>query len=249
MCDKYSLNPNNIYFVLVETKYSGNIGLSARAIKNFGFRNLILVNPLTRIDGDAFARAMHAKDVLTNAQIYKTLKEFQQKEHIDFLIGTTARVGGEKNPLRLAIPLNALREAIFPRESKIAILFGNEERGLKNEDLLRCDMIITIPTSSEYPSLSLSHAVAICAYELALSLRTFRELPFRPSTHLERKILVENLHKILDIIAESMPESKKRIYKGILRNLVRRAFLTGREVHSLIGFTRMILRRLSSSEN
>ena len=242
-----TLHPDNIYFVLVETKYSGNIGLSARAIKNFGFKNLVLVKPFAKVDEKAFARAMHARDILINARIYGSVDELRNREKINFLIGTTARVGSEKNPLRLAIPLNSLRDAVFPQDSRIAILFGNEESGLRNEDLAKCDLVITIPTSPQYPSLNLSHAVAICAYELSLSLKTFRELPYRPATHLERNILISNLFKILDIVFQSMPEPKKRIYRGILRNFVRRAFLTGREIHSLIGLTRIILQRLSDS--
>ncbi|MCR8455093.1 MAG: RNA methyltransferase [Candidatus Korarchaeota archaeon] len=239
----------NVYFVLVETKYPGNIGLSARAIKNFGFKKLVLIKPLTEIGEQAIRRAMRARDVLIGAKIYETLDEFINSEKIDFLLGTTAKVGSEKNPLRIAIPIDSLRGAILPQNSRIAILFGNEERGLSNRDLEKCDLVITVPTSPAYPSLNLSHAVAICAYELSLLAKTFRELPYRPATHLEREILIRNVLLLLDMVSEKLPEPKKEIYRRILINFARRAFLTGREAHSLIGFTKMIIKKLQKSSS
>ncbi len=233
-----------VIFILVETKYPGNIGLCARAIKNFGFMDLVLVRPLCNIAEEAYYRSMHARDVVEAIRIYESIEGLIEREHVDYLIGTTARVGSEKNPLRISIPLNLFRRITFPLASTIGILFGNEERGLRNEDLAKCDIILTIPTSEIYPTLSLSHAVAIVAYELSLSLGTSRELPYRPATWTERRILIERLHGILEIVGAGMPEGKRKIYARILENMVRRAFLSGREAHSLIGLFSRTLRLL-----
>jgi len=235
-----------IIFVLVETKYSGNLGMAARAIKNFGFRDLVLVNPLCKIDDEAIYRSMHAKDVLLSARTYSNLNDFVESESPIYLIGTTARIGSEKNPLRIVVPLNMFRNMIFPSESKIAFLFGNEERGLTNEELAKCDLVATIPTSMEYPTLNLSHAVAVVAYELSQALETFMELPYRPANNKEREILLQRFYELVDVADEKMPEPKKEIYKGIIKNMIGRAFLSGREAHSLIGLIKKIISKLRS---
>ncbi len=239
----YSQNIN-ISFVLVETKYSGNLGLCARAIKNFGFTKLVLVNPLCKIDNEARYRAMHAQDILDNIKIFNTMDEFIEKEKPTTIIGTTARIGSESNPLRIAISLESIRNATIPYDTHISILFGNEERGLKNIDLEKCDFVITIPASGIYPTLNLSHAVAIVAYEFSLAVKTFRELPYRAANRTEKNILIETFNNILNVVYPDMPEPRKEIYRGIIRNFICRAFLSGREAHSLIGFAKKILKFL-----
>jgi len=235
-----------ILFVLVETKYSGNLGMAARAIKNFGFHRLILINPLCEVDDESICRSMHARDVLENVKIYPNIDAFIKSERPTCIIGTTARVGSEKNPLRIAVPIQFLRDIIIPADSRIAFIFGNEERGLRNEELMKCDFVVTIPTSMEYPTLNLSHAVSIVAYEISQSLKTFKELPYRPATALEKKVLINAFYRLVEIVLKEMPEAKKEIYKGIIKNLVGRAFLSGREAHSLIGLIKRTVNLLLS---
>lgn len=223
--------------------YSGNIGSSARVIKNFGFHCLVLISPLCEINAESYKFAVHAKDLLLSSKIYQSIDIFIEEEKIDFVVGTTARVGGDKNPRRNAILSQFIRDLELPK-GNIAILFGNEETGLTNEELEKVDLLVTIPTSDIYPSLNLSHAVAIIAYELSLNLRKSRPLPYRFSTKEERNILIDYLLELADIVLEEFGESRKRIYRDILFNWVNRAFLTGREVHSLIGFVRRLLARM-----
>ncbi|MGQ4890964.1 MAG: RNA methyltransferase [Candidatus Njordarchaeia archaeon] len=235
-----------IIFVLVRPKYSGNIGHSARVIKNFGFKKLVLVNPVAEIDYYADLATVHAKDVLHSAKIYSSIQEFMNIEKVKFLIGTTARVGGEKNPLRTPLPSNSIRNLKIP-DAKIGVLFGNEESGLSNEELSFCDIVVTIPTSEEYPVLNLSHAVGIIAYEFSLMLSNYRLSKHRASTTKEREILLTHMYKLVDIL--TLPEERREIYKGILRNLVNRAFLTGREVHTLIGIFKKASHYLSKCKD
>lgn len=234
----------NIFFVLVRPKYSGNLGFSTRVIKNFGFRNLVLIEPIAEINDEAYRYAMHARELLDSVKIYSSIEEFLEDMDIDYVFGTTARVGSEKNPLRIAFPIEIVRFIEIPEDSRIAILFGNEESGLNNRELSLCDFVLTIPTAPEYPALNLSHAVAIVAYEFALAIKTIRELPFRAATRKERKVLTQALIDILNIVAKKMPEGKREIYEGIIKNWVFRAFLTGREIHSLIGYARLVLKEL-----
>lgn len=237
-----------IYFVLVRPKYSGNIGNVARVIKNFGFKKLVLIEPTAEIDYDAWLYAVHAKDVLYDAKIYNSIQEFIDEERVKFLIGTTARIGGEKNPLRTPVLSNRLREVVIP-DTKIAVLFGNEESGLTNDELMYCDLVVTIPTSEEYPVMNLSHAVAIIAYELSLLISEQRMTKHRPANIQEREILIKELENLVEKVVKS--EEKLPIYKGIMQNLVKRAFLTGREAHTLIGIFKKIRAMLDecSDEN
>ena len=237
------LRANNFYFVLVRPMYPGNIGSSARVIKNFGFTNLVLISPLCDISNEAYILAVHARDVLEKSKIYVSIDSFIREERINYVIGTTARLGGDKNPKRNAILSNSIRGIRIPN-GNVAILFGNEETGLTNNELEMVDLLVTIPTSELYSSLNLSHAVAIIAYELSLLLKTARKLPYRCSTKQERGILIQYLKEIANIVLIDLDDSKRRIYEEILTNWVNRAFLTGREVHSLIGFVRRVLAKL-----
>lgn len=236
-------NELQLIFVVVRPKYSGNIGSVARVIKNFGFNELVFISPRCELDDEAFKWAAHAKDVLLSSKKYNTIQEFIEHENVNYLIGTTARIGGDKNPWRNAVPSDMIRDYMFS-SGKIAVLFGSEDTGLTNEELSVCDMVITIPTSSRYPSMNLSHAVAIIAYEFSIRMQKGRKLPYRPSTPEERAVLIKFLEKLVDEVMSDTSVEKRSIYKGILKNLVGRSFLTGREVHSLIGFFRRILGRL-----
>ncbi len=235
-----------IYFVLVRPKYSGNIGHVARVLKNFGFKNLVLIAPQAEIDYDAWLFAVHARDVLYEAKIYDSIQEFIDKERVKFILGTTARIGGEKNPLRTPIHSNFIRNLELP-DARIAVLFGNEESGLSNEELSYCDLVITIPTSEEYPVMNLSHAVAIIVYEFALLTGEGRITKHRPAMRVEKDILIKELEELVDLVTGT--EEKKPIYKGIVRNMVNRAFLTGRETHTLIGIFKKIRRMLFECGN
>jgi len=238
-----------VFFVLVRPKYPINVGLTARVIKNFGFKRLVLISPRCEIDDVARRFASHAQDVLSNAKSYNSIEKFVKEEEINFLIGTTAKIGGDQNPRRVAILLPMLRDYEWPKSGRIALLFGSEDTGLTNEELDKCDAVVTIPTSLEYPVMNLSHAVAVIAYELGIALNKVRETPYRPSTPQERAILVQYLDKLVRIIMSDAPEGKIAIYRDIVRNLVGRAFLSGREVHSLIGFFRRVLAKVQCLRN
>lgn len=220
--------------------YAGNIGSSARVIKNFGFKNLILISPQCNLSNEAYIMAVHARDILDNCRNYSSLESFIKEERIDFIIGTTARIGGDKNPKRNAILSHCIRNIQLPK-GRIAILFGNEETGLTNKELKVVDLLVTIPTSDLYPSLNLSHAIAIIAYEFSILLKNARKLPYRLSSKDERDVLIRYLKEVAEKVLVNLDDNKRRIYEEILTNWVNRAFLTGREVHSLIGFTRRIL--------
>jgi len=230
-------------FVLVRPKYPGNIGHTARAIKNFGFTDLIIISKKNMINEEAIIRAAHARDIIESTKIYESLESFIDAEKPSFIIGTTARLGGDSNPRRNAVLSPNLRTTQFP-PGKIAVLFGNEESGLTNEELSVCDFLVTIPTSEIYPSMNLSHAVSIIAYELSINLELSRPLPYRASTLEEREILLKYIRMLIEILYSDKNQYQKEIYYYIVRNMVSRAFITGREVHTLIGFFKRIIAKV-----
>ena len=159
--------PNSIKIVLVGTTHPGNIGAAARAIKTMGLSNLDLVCPKEFPSNEATYRSKAAKDILEKASVYETLLE--SVSDCEVVIGTSAR--NRKVPWPVLNPKNASIEInkAVKNSSKVAIVFGREDRGLTNEELGLCNLHVHIPTTEEYSSLNLSQAVQIIAYEIRLS--------------------------------------------------------------------------------
>lgn len=170
----------NIFFVLVEPTESGNIGASARAMKNMGFKNLILVNP-PNLQEEAKWMAWRSQDVLEKAEIYPNLEEAIRDKSL--VVGTTRRRGSKRGVI-LDVKEGVKRIYEVSQENKVAILFGREDRGLLNEEVERCGYLMTIPTSQEQPSINLAQAVLIVSYEL-MRCETIKDY------HMERQFLVD----------------------------------------------------------
>lgn len=154
---------DHISFVLVEPRESGNIGASARAIKNMGFMNLCLVNPPLELSAEARWLACNALDVLESAQSYPDVKSAIRDMAI--VVGTSRRTGKRRGMI-LPVEQGARNIMKRARSGKVAILFGREDKGLLNKEVDECGLLLTIPTSKKHRSLNLSQAVLIVAYEL-----------------------------------------------------------------------------------
>ncbi|MEC7865412.1 MAG: RNA methyltransferase, partial [Pseudomonadota bacterium] len=158
----------SVRFILVGTSHPGNIGASARAMKNMVLKNMELVSPKDFPNETAFFRAKFATDILEEANIHPDLKSTISRAKL--VIGTSARI--RKVPWPIVSPKEAAQEIInlcIKGEENIAIIFGREDRGLTNEELGLCNLHVHIPTTEEYSSLNLSQAVQIIAYEIRLS--------------------------------------------------------------------------------
>ena len=158
---------DSIKIVLVGTIHPGNIGAAARAIKTMGFKHLDLVSPKEFPSDEAIYRSKAAKDILEKASTYETLLE-SVKEY-EVVIGTSAR--NRKVPWPVLNPKDASKEInlAVKNNSKVAIVFGREDRGLTNEELGLCNLHVHIPTTEEYSSLNLAQAVQIMTYEIRMS--------------------------------------------------------------------------------
>ncbi len=154
-----------IRIVLVGTSHPGNIGASARAMKNMGLSQLVLVNPLEFPSDQAIWRAVGAADLLEKARVVSSLDE--AVADCSLVIGTSAR--GRRIPWPVFEPRRcADRIAEESPDAEIAIVFGAEKMGLSNEDLHRCNYHLTIPVNPEYSSLNLGAAVQVVSYELRM---------------------------------------------------------------------------------
>jgi tRNA (cytidine32/uridine32-2'-O)-methyltransferase len=157
---------DNVSIVLVDTKTPANIGATARGMMNMGLSRLILVDPPQDADNDALKLAAGANEIIEKASVFPTLAK-AVADH-GFIIGTSRHAGKQRKNIRN--PREAAEQAIpLLAQNRVAIVFGNEVNGLENKDLALCHEIAAIPSSNAFPSLNLSHAVMIVAYELFLA--------------------------------------------------------------------------------
>lgn len=223
--------------VLVEPLYQGNVGSVARAMKNFGFSDLVLVNPC-KLEVEARAMSSHAWDLLENATIVSSLSDAIKDSSI--VIGTTG-VSGLRFDEHLRVPAlspREIRERLSGIGGNVAVLFGREDQGFNREELRLCDVIMTIPTSNVYPVMNLSHAVAVVLYEM--SHIEVGEPPLADA--FDVRLLHAHIDEVLDDI--HYPAHKKEKTKLMLKRILGRACLLEREVQTLRGILRRIQQNL-----
>lgn len=157
-----------VRIVLIDTSHPGNIGASARAMKNMGLDSLVLVRPLSYPDPAAVARASGAGDLLARARVVATVDE--AIHDCGLVLGTTARARSAN--WRVIDAREGAAELIAGITSRpAAVLFGGERNGLANEEIARCHGLIRIPAATEYESLNLAQAVQIVCYEILMAKR------------------------------------------------------------------------------
>ena len=160
----------NVSIVLVDTKTPANIGAVARCMMNTGLSRLILVRPPEDRLAEAVKLAAGAEAVLSRAARFETLREAVADHHL--VIGTSRRLArGRRN---VHSPRD-MAEQVLPllAKNRVAVVFGREVNGLDRDDLSLCHELIAIPSSDDFPSLNLSHAVMVIAYELFLAAHAF----------------------------------------------------------------------------
>jgi tRNA (cytidine32/uridine32-2'-O)-methyltransferase len=153
----------NVRIVLVATTHPGNIGATARAMKNMGLGQLVLVTPKIWPALEALSMAGSALDVVDNTRVVGSMQEAIADCHL--VIGTSARLRNMPVPL-LDPPACAAAVVAQMSTQRIALVFGREASGLTNEELHLCHYHVHIPVSEEYPSLNLAAAVMVLCYEL-----------------------------------------------------------------------------------
>ncbi len=159
---------STVRIVLVDTRHPGNIGASARAMRNMGLSSLVLVRPQRHPDPEAIARASGAADLLAAARVESTIDA--AIAGCGLVIGASARLRSARHRVLDARQAAAeLAQATDARPA--AVLFGGERNGLANEELARCHALLRIPAAIEYESLNLAQAVQVVCYEIRMAQR------------------------------------------------------------------------------
>ena len=229
-----------IRVVLVEPRHEGNIGAVARAMRNFGFDELVLIRPCP-IGDDARKRAMAGLPILEAARVAGTLDE--ALEGTDVIVGTSGiDARNEKRFLRISVTPRELAKRLARAEGTAAVLFGREDDGLHTEELAQCDLLVTIPTALDSPILNVSHAVAIVLYELRGTEGPRR----RRASGFEKTKLWEAFNELL-AATEYPPHTRDRT-RVMFRRLVGRAMPTKWEFHALMGVVQRATKRIRRPE-
>jgi tRNA/rRNA methyltransferase len=225
-------------FILVRPKSPGNMGATARALKNMGFADLRFVAPDRRDTRPELVMAVHANDVYSTAQTFPDLSS--ALDGCTIAIGTTAHSGPYR---QAALPIReaAAELAGLGAANRVAIIFGPEDFGLANEDLKLCQRLITIPANPAYPSLNLAQAVMLTAYELRLALAT----PSNPAVS-EEFAPVSAVQAMLDRMTEALlaigflSHDNPDHIMFTIREIFGRAGLHPREVEIINGIARQV---------
>jgi len=232
--------------LLVSTRNPLNIGAAARAMSNFGFRHLRVVNPYEAAFREARS-AVGASSVLADAGQFKSVAE--AVADCTLVVGTTAvRHRQLHHPLRrLEDGARLIRKRLGT--SRVALLFGSEKFGLTNEQLSHCHWLMRIPTHEENISMNLGQAVAVCLYELIRDAKTARQpekLPRAAAGEVERITvkLLEVLHSSGFLEMRRVADAEERI-----RRLVRRLNLPARDSVIWLGILRQILWKMRSGRD
>ncbi|HKL64086.1 MAG TPA: RNA methyltransferase [Woeseiaceae bacterium] len=223
-----------IRIVLVGTTHPGNIGATARAMKNMGLRDLVLVAPRSFPHEEASARASGAEDLLDGARVAATLEE--AVADCVWVAGASARQRS------IAWPELSAREAADKAMAEsaagpVALVFGPEKSGLSNDDLARCQALLYIPTAPDFSSLNLAMAVQVVTYEVQMQRASVREPPpreVRPATAGEMEHFYGHLEELLLASRFLDPDNPRHLMRR-LRRLFARAEPDRNEINILRG--------------
>ena len=212
---------NNVTFILHKPQLSENIGACARAMKNFNFNRLSIIEPKPIYPNDKIlATSVGAKDIIKKSKVFTSIEP--SIKNIDYLIATSARF---RNKNVKHIKLEDLKKINFKK--KIAFLFGTEASGLSNEEVSYAKYTLQIPTNPIFKSLNLSHSLIIIAQYVA-SIIQLKSIPFKKSkkikaaTKKDIQSMLTLCIKNLDQINFFKPEEKRPIMLENLRNILQK---------------------------
>jgi len=238
---------DRIRIVLVAPSHGGNIGGSARAMKNMGLRQLALVKPQDFPGDEAIARAAGAEDVLVDARVCDTLEE--AIADCQLVIGTSAR--DRRIPWPHLSPEEGARRLVAASQTQqVALLFGRERTGLTNDELDRCQALVTIPTNPGFASLNLACAVQVLAYEIHCAGLVMSQLPEAQSELLGEPAAAQadvdrfyqHLEQVLVETGFLDPQNPRLLMRRLMR-LFNRVELTTNEVNILRGILTAVRQR------
>ena len=223
---------SNISFILHKPQLSENIGACARAIKNFNFDKLVLINPKPSFPNDKImATSVGAKDIIKKSKVFDNLETALNK--IDYLIATTSRF---RNKNIKHIQLKDLKKIDYKK--KIAFLFGSEASGLSNNEISYANYTMQIPTNNNFKSLNLSHSLIIVAQTvfnlINLDIKKYsKSQKISLATKKQVQSMLNLCIKNLEERNFFKPKEKKPIMLENLRNIFYRMELSEKETRIL----------------
>ena len=241
--------PMKTRFILINTSHAGNVGAAARAMKVMGFDDMVLVAPrwpnVLRRE-ETIQRASGALDVLTKARIVDTLEE--ALDGIDHLCAT-AMTPRDFGPPTVTPRLHF--ETVSRQPHAVGLLFGSERFGMRNEDVYKCHVALSIPTNPGFGSLNLGAAVQLIAYEWRMALGGFPAPCGAPEAPLADAVAVQGMLQHWEAALVDMgflnPAAPKKLMPR-LNQLANRAQLTREEIHILRGVAKAVLQRSDNAE-
>ena len=218
-----------IKIVLVGPKFEGNIGAVARSMANFDINELFLVEPC-EIGEEAYRRAKHGSYVLDKAVSVGTIEEAIED---CFLVAGTSGITtkGDRNYARVPVPVREFAQHLSGYDEKVAVIFGREDIGLYQEELNKCDILITIPASENYPVLNLSHAASLVMYELFQTTNVLRRP--EPAERKEKEYMFDFFDSLMDAI--DYPMHRRDDTSVMFRRMMGRSIPTKYEYNTIMG--------------
>ncbi len=226
------MSKNNISFILHKPQLSENIGACARAIKNFNFNKLLLIDPKPIFPNDKIlATSVGAKDIINKGKVFNNIET--ALDDIEIVIATSARF---RNKNIKHINLGDLKKIDYTK--KIGFLFGSEASGLSNNEISYANYTLQIPTNPKFKSLNLSHSLIIIA-QVVSSIIRMRTRPFQKSKKVKSASKKE-IQSMINLCVNNLedinffkPKEKKPIMLQNLRNIFYKMELSDKETRIL----------------
>lgn len=226
----------NITIVLNKPKYAGNVGAVARCAKNMGLDKICVVSGTHLSSEEMRKSATHvAAGLVDNIRHCKSLRE--TLVDFQYIVGTTARTGSTRGPV-VSPRQMAERIVDISQNNRVALLFGSEDRGLTNDDLRWCHLLVNIPTSG-FKSLNLSHAAMIICYEIFTAENNVAAFTPKLATAAELEGMYDQINELLQKIGFMNPQNPDYWLKHI-RRFFSRTQLQAREVKIIRGICRQL---------
>jgi TrmH family RNA methyltransferase len=219
------MNKGNVYFILDGSQLASNVAQAARAMGNFGFHNLRLVNPMNLPSAERMARG--GSEVVRGAELFTDLDS--ALKDLSWVVGTTGKDGiGQEELVR---PEIAVAEAAgLSGQTKVGIVFGCERHGLTNAQLKTLDRLAHVPTQPECSSINLAQSVAIFAWELdKQNIGPARPLDLGLPTHQKKSQLFVKVNRAFTLLG-GLPEGRKAVLADGLRQYFNRQPMTDKDL-------------------
>ncbi len=238
------MNKENVRIILSRIWSPGNVGSILRAMKNFGFTDLVSVNQMNHSEEEILTMCAGAKDHFRYLRYGQDLK--REVSDLSAVYAFTAR---KRRFYKVVSPEEMAEEiAALPKTAKVGLMFGNETNGLQNEETDLCDKLVIIPTDEEYSSLNIASAVMIALYEIS-KIKYRGIVQYQTETEMidlsEKEKMFETLDRVIQGKVMVTSDNKDQIREN-LRHIFRRLKLNRKEAGFIRSIFEIIDRKIKS---